>query len=188
MIPLSVILSQQIFAHATAVVSCTKFCSDRSLYQNRDERETKFPSNLNCDGKTVIETGPWYDCCIDTCLTRISSLAAMRRSIQQLHSGSPFNKQMDVLFVRSHEVSKPLWLGVLVISLGKSKPESRGLETSRDLTVRRPDILQPNANRYNINSVFIWKASSLQAIIDYLIHWALWVHMCIIERSHNWFR
>ena len=33
----------------------------RSLCQNRGENETKFPSNLNLDGKTVTETGPWVD-------------------------------------------------------------------------------------------------------------------------------
>ena len=43
---------------STAVVSCTKFCSDPcSKIEERVER--KFPSNLNCDGKTDSETGPW---------------------------------------------------------------------------------------------------------------------------------
>ena len=55
-----------IFAHATtSVVPCTKFCSDHGMC--RCERETKFPSNLKCDGRTVSETGPWlrYSAFID---------------------------------------------------------------------------------------------------------------------------
>ena len=40
---------------STAVVPCTKFCSDHSIRLEINESETKFPSNLKCDGKTVSD-------------------------------------------------------------------------------------------------------------------------------------
>ena len=43
---------QQNFAHALLQNL------NGSLYQNESEIKTKFPSNLNCDRKTVNETGP----------------------------------------------------------------------------------------------------------------------------------
>ena len=44
---------------STTVVPCTNFLL-RSLYKNRGENETKFPSNLNCDGKPLVKRAPDY--------------------------------------------------------------------------------------------------------------------------------
>ena len=51
------------FLHMPRQHSCRAMYKiwQRSLYQNRVENESKFPSNLNCDGKTVSETGPWAE-------------------------------------------------------------------------------------------------------------------------------
>ena len=42
---------------STVVVPCTRFCSDYFLRIER-EREREIPSNLNCNGNPVTETGP----------------------------------------------------------------------------------------------------------------------------------
>ena len=46
---------------STAVVPCTKFCSDHCI--RTEVSETIFPSNLICDEKTVSQTGPWVQWC-----------------------------------------------------------------------------------------------------------------------------
>ena len=64
-IPLLAIRSKQIFAHArTAQLSChiQNFAASTALETGKSE--TKLPSNLNCDGKPVSETGPSSYLCI----------------------------------------------------------------------------------------------------------------------------